>query len=564
LQISESDPYPGNELDKIRREEKRWEEEVVLPWIEKTKMTERDVWNSSGMRLKRIYTPADLKPARYMERLGFPGEYPFTRGIYPTMYRARPWTMRMISAYGTAEETNRRLKFLIEHGETGINLTLDSPTIYGYDSDDPTVKGEVGQGGAPISSLADMQVIFDGIPIDRISASLITHYLALPVFSMFAAMAEARGYDIRTISGTTQNDPMWFFHVANPVLPLRPSIKLAVDLLEWCTKHMPKWYAISVCGYHLREAGATAVQEAAISLADATVYLDEAKKRGLEIEQVAPQISFFMDVHNNFFEEIAKFRAMRRIWARMLRERYGAKDDRSLIFKFASQTAGCALTAQDPENNIVRVAIHALAAVLAGTQSLATDAYDEALGLPTEKSAKIALRTQQIILHETGVADVIDPLGGSYYVEWLTDEMEGQITSYLDRVEAMGGVLAATEKGFFRRDVTESAYRHQRDVEAGKVPIVGLNVHAGKVGRYKPCIVTVEATRKQGRRLRHVKRTRDQGAVEKALAKLRAAALRGENLTPYTIDCARVYATNGEIYGVFRDVYGTEPPPAYF
>ncbi len=562
--MDEQTLYTEAELERIRGEERRWVREKVEPWIERTHTSERKTSNSSGISLKRLYTPADLRQCSYVDRLGFPGEPPFTRGVYPTMYRGRPWTMRMISAYGTSEETNKRLKFLIDHGETGINLTLDSPTIYGYDSDDHAVKGEVGQGGAPISSLADMEVIFDGIPIDKVTASLITHYLGLPVFSMFVAMAEGRGYDLTAISGTTQNDPMWFFHVANPVLPLRPSIKLAVDLLEWCAQNMPKWYAVNVCGYHPREAGATAVQEAAISLADATVYLDESIKRGLDIDQVAPLISFFMDVHNNFFEEIAKFRAMRRIWARMLRERYGAKKDRSLLFKFASQTAGCALTAQDPENNIVRVAIHALAAVLSGTQSLATDAYDEALGLPTEKSAKVALRTQQILLHETGVADVIDPLGGSYYLEWLTDEVEEQVLKYLDRVSAMGGVLAATEKGFFRREVTESSYRYQQNVESGQVPVVGVNVHQGKTGRYKPCIVTLKATRRQAARLRRLKRTRNQGAVEKALGRLKDAAGRGENLCPYVIDCARAYATNGEIYGVFREVYGREPPPVHF
>ncbi|MFQ5710170.1 MAG: methylmalonyl-CoA mutase [Candidatus Geothermarchaeales archaeon] len=557
--------FDRSALERIRKEEGEWEGGVVKRWIEEKKAPEKEKYETiSGIPVKRLYTPADVAELNYSRDLGFPGVYPFTRGIYPTMYRGRPWTIRMVSGYGSAEDANERFKFLLRHGETGLNLALDSPTIYGYDSDDPKVRGEVGQGGAPVSSLADLEVIFRDIPIDEITTSLITHFLGMPTFAMFVALVEKRGIPLAKVGGTTQNDPLWLFHVGNPPIPLKPSIKLSVDLLEWSVNNMPKWYAINVCGYHIREAGATAVQEAAFTLADATAYIDEALARGLSIDQFAPNISFFLNCHNNFFEEIAKFRAMRKVWARLLKEKYGARDPRSMLFKFHTQTAGCALTAQEAENNIVRTTIHALAAVLGGTQSLHTDSYDEALCLPTERAAKIALRTQQIIQLESGIPDTIDPLGGSYYVEWLTREVENKIWEYLDRVEDMGGVVEATEKQFFRREITESAYKYQLGVENAEIPVVGVNVFRGRKPKMKLLRVTREAEEKQIERLREVRERREKRRVEEALNQLSKAAKRRQNLTPFAIEAAKVYATNGEIYGVFREAYAEERAPTYF
>ncbi|MDJ0269290.1 MAG: methylmalonyl-CoA mutase family protein [Aigarchaeota archaeon] len=559
--------YSRDFLERLKSERERWENITLRQWIEKTGVPERDVsTTASGIPIKRVFTPEDMKDIDYFRDIGFPGEYPYTRGIYPNMYRGRMWTIRMVTGYGTPEETNRRFKFMLEHGETGLNLVLDSPSIYGYDSDDPRVRGEVGQGGSPISSLYDMETAFEDIPIDRITTSLITYFVGMPIFAMFVAMARKRGLDVSKIGGTTQNDTLMLFHVGNPPLPLEPALKLSVDLLEWCAYNMPRWYAISVCGYQLREAGATAVQEAAFTIADAMVYVEEAMRRGLTADQAARHISFFLCVHNDFFEEVAKFRAMRKVWAKLMRERYKARDPRSWLFKFHAQTSGVALTAQEPENNIVRTAYHALAAVLGGVQSLHTDAMDEALGLPTEKAARIALRTQQILFYETGVANVVDPLAGSYYVEYLTKRVEEAIWRKLDEIEAIGGMLEATRRQLPRKEISDSRYETLLKIESGEIPVVGVNIYQAR-GSEKPDIellrVTLELEEKQVERVRYVKRMRNDEAVRARLEELREAARQNKNLTPYAIEAASAYATVGEIYEVFREVYGTQQALAW-
>jgi methylmalonyl-CoA mutase N-terminal domain/subunit len=554
--------YDRGFLSKLKKEFERWEETTLKDWLKKKNSKERDVkTTSSGIPIKRVFTPLDVENVDYFSDLGFPGEYPYTRGIYPNMYRGRMWTIRMVSGYGTPEETNKRFKYLLEHGETGLNLVLDSPTIYGYDSDDPRVRGEVGQGGSPIVSLYDMETAFEGIPIENITTSLITYFLGMPVFAMYVALAKKRGIDFSRIGGTTQNDPLMLFHVGNPPLPLEAAIKLSVDLLEWVCYNMPKWYAISVCGYQLREAGATAVQEAAYSIADAQAFIEEGLRRGLNIDDIAKHISFFLCVHNDFFEEIAKFRAMRKVWARIMRDKYKAKDPASWMFKFHAQTSGVALTAQEPENNIVRTAYHALAAVLGGVQSLHTDAMDEALGLPTAKTARIALRTQQILFYETNVANVVDPLGGSYYVEYLTKKMEEAIWSKLNEIEAEGGILEATKKMIPRKDIEEARYTTLLKIENGEIPVVGVNIFRSQESDKLDIDilrVTLDLENKQIQRVKRIRETRNNEEVKRKLEAMKEAALRGENLTPYAIDAALSYATVGEIYSVFREVYGVQ------
>jgi len=549
-------------LKELEKRYNEWENKTLKEWINKKKGEQREIKSTaSGFPLKILYTPLDVKEIDYFEDINFPGEYPYVRGIYPNMYRGKMWTIRMVSGYGTPEETNLRFKYLLEHGETGLNLVLDSPSIYGYDSDDPRVRGEVGQGGSPICSLYDMETAFEGIPIENITTSLITYFVGLPIFSMFVALAKKRGLDLKLIGGTTQNDPLMLFHVGNPPLPLESAIKLSVDLLEWVCYNMPKWYAISVCGYQLREAGANAVQEAAYSIADAQAYIEEGLRRGLDIDEIAKHISFFLCVHNDFFEEIAKFRAMRKVWAKLMKEKYKAKDPRSWIFKFHAQTSGVALTAQEPENNIVRTAYHALAAVLGGVQSLHTDAMDEALGLPTAKAARIALRTQQILFYETGVANVVDPLGGSYFVEYLTKKMEEAIWAKLKEIEEEGGILEATKKMIPRKDIEETRYNTLLKIESGEIPIVGLNIFrtsdSDKID-IDILRVTLDLEEKQINRVKKIKEMRNNEDVKIKLEKLREAALSGKNLTPYTIDAALSYATVGEIYSIFREVYGEQ------
>jgi len=538
---------------------KQWEETSLRDSLQHYPERKDLFLNSSDIPVRRLYTEADVEGKEYLDTLGFPGEFPYTRGIYPTMYRARLWTMRQFSGYGTAEETNRRFRYLLEHGETGLSIAFDNPTLMGYDTDDPLAGGEFGFGGVGIDTLKDTEILFDGIPMGRITTSMTINGPAPIIWAMYVATAEKRGVPEAQLDGTTQNDILKEYVAQNEfIYPPEPSVKLVVDTIEYAAKRMPKWHPVSISGYHIREAGSTAVQELAFTLANGLTYVDEAIERGLDIDEFAPQLSFFFNSHNDFFEEVAKFRAARRIWAREIRERYHPKNPQSLYLRFHSQTAGVTLTAQQPETNVVRVALQALAAVLGGTQSLHTNSLDEALGLPTEKAVRIALRTQQIIAHESGVASTVDPLGGSYYVEWLTNEMEEGVYRYFDRIESIGGVVAGIRKGFFLKEIAEASYRFQRELGRKDRIIVGVNEY---LVDEKPEVDVFEADPEgvatQLERLRKVKSERNTPGVHRKLEALRAAAREEENLMPYIVNAVRAYATLGEVVGALREVYGS-------
>jgi len=560
--------FREEELERLRREYERWEREVVPEWLKRLPERMEEFTTLSGIPLRRVYTPLDLKGWDYMEKLGLPGEYPFTRGIHATMYRARIWTMRMFSGYGGPEETNRRLKFLIKHGETGLSLAFDDPTLIGIDPDDPLAEGQVGIVGVSVPTLKDMEIIFDGINLGGVTTNMTINPPAPVLLSFYVAVAEKQGVPYHGIGGTTQNDPLKEFIAQKTyVFPPEAAVKVAMDLVEWSVRSLPRWNPISISGYHIREAGATAVQELAFTLADGIEYVRQLTGRGLDVDEFAPRLSFFFNSHINFFEEIAKFRAARRMWARIMREWFGAKKRRSLWLRFHTQTSGASLVAQEPWNNIVRTAIEALAAVLGGTQSLHTNSFDEPFRVPSEFAARIALRTQQIIAYETGVADVVDPLGGSYFVEWLTDEIEERAWRYIERIESMGGMLEAVKKGYPQREVTESAYRFQREVEEGRRLIVGVNIFRSdevEDVRKVPLLEfdQAEVEERQKRRVKWVRSMRNRERWERSLDNLRRAAEKGENIMPYVLEAARSYATIGEIMGVLREVYGTyaEPP----
>jgi methylmalonyl-CoA mutase N-terminal domain/subunit len=497
--------------------------------------------------------------------ISFPGEFPYTRGIHPTGYRGKLWTMRQFAGFGTPEETNARFKYLTREGQTGLSVAYDLPALMGYDADSPLSEGEVGKCGVAISSLADMEVLFDGIPLEGVTVSQTINAPASVFLAMYLVVAEKQGADWKKISGTLQNDILKEYIAQKEwIYPIRCAMKLVIDTIEFCTNHVPRYNPISVSGYHIREAGATALQELAFTLRDGIEYVQWGVDAGLDVDAFVPRISFFFNAHNDFFEEIAKYRAARRIWARVMRERFGTKSERSLQLRFHTQTAGVSLTVQQPLNNIVRVAIQALAGVLGGTQSLHTDAYDEALALPTDNAALIALRTQQIIAEETGVASTIDPLGGSYFVEALTRTMEDGALDYFDRIDRMGGMVGAVEKGFPQREIQDSAYQYQKALERGDQIIVGVNKYQMKNEPQEvPTLVIPEGVReRQVERLEETRAHRDKGAVGKALDKLRLAAQRGENTMPATIEAVRAYGTLGEICSALRDVYGLYEEPA--
>jgi len=479
------------------------------------------------------------------------------------MYRGRLWTMRMFAGFGTAEETNARYKYLLEHGETGLSVAFDMPTLYGYDTDDPQAEGEFGKCGVAVSSLADMEILFDGIPVDEITTSMTINAPAAVLWAMYIVAAEKRGIPMHVLGGTIQNDILKEYIAQKEfIFPPGPSMRLVVDTFEFGMKHLPKWNTISISGYHIREAGATAVQEVAFTLADGLTYVQAGIDRGLDVDAFAPRLSFFFNAHNDFLEEIAKFRAARRIWAREMRERFGAKDPRSWWMRFHTQTAGCSLTAQQPENNIVRTAIQALAAVLGGTQSLHTNSMDEALALPSEKAVTIALRTQQIIAHESGVANTVDPLAGSYCIEALTDQIEREVREYFRKIEALGGVIPAIEKGFFQRELAESAYRYQREIDTKERIIVGVNEYVLDEPLEIPLLkMDPQGYERQCARLQRVRATRDNELVGQRLKALEEAARGTENLMPYILDAVRAYCTLGEICGVFRKVFGEYREP---
>ncbi|MGA9348854.1 MAG: methylmalonyl-CoA mutase family protein [Anaerolineae bacterium] len=549
--------------DEIREEQDKWKETTLQKTL--TRFPERrDTFiTTSSAPVERLYTPLDIADFDYERDLGFPGQYPFTRGVHPTMYRGRLWTMRMFAGFGTAEETNARYKYLLEHGETGLSVAFDMPTLYGYDTDDPQAEGEFGKCGVAVSSLADMEILFDDIPMDEITTSMTINSPAAVIWAMYIAATEKRGIPMEVLGGTIQNDILKEYIAQKEfIFPPKPSMRLVVDTFEFGTKYLPKWNTISISGYHIREAGATAAQELAFTLADGLEYVKAGMERGLDVDEFAPRLSFFFNAHNDFFEEIAKFRAARRIWAREMKEKFGAKNPRSWWLRFHTQTAGCSLTAQQPENNIVRTAIQALAAVLGGTQSLHTNSMDEALALPSESAVRIALRTQQIIAHESGVVNTVDPLAGSYFVEALTNRMEEEAYEYFRKIESLGGMLGAIERGFPQREIAESAYRYQREIDTGQRTIVGVNDYLTDEPLTIPLLeIDREGERRQRERLARVRRERDNELVAQRLEALREAAQGTENLMPYILDAVRAYATLGEICGVFREVFGEYREP---
>jgi len=519
----------------------------------------------SGIEVKRLYTPEDISHIDYYRDIGFPGEFPFLRGIHSTMYRGRLWTMRQFAGFGSAEETNQRYKYLLEHGETGLSVAFDYPTLYGYDTDHPLARGEFGKCGVAVSSLKDMEILFSGIPVDKITTSMTINGPAAIVWGFYIANAENQGIDRRVIGGTIQNDILKeYIAQKSYIFPPEPSMRLIVDTFEFGYKEVPRWNTISISGYHIREAGSTAVQELAFTLGDGLEYVRWAMRRGLKIDDFAPRLSFFFNAHNDFFEEIAKYRAARRIWAKELKK-LGAKKPRSLLMRFHTQTAGCSLTAQQPEINIVRVTLQALSAVLGGTQSLHTNSMDEALALPSEKAVRIALRTQQIIAEESGVTNTVDPLGGSYYVEWLTDKMEEETYKYFDRVERFGGVIPAIEKGFFQREIAESAYRYQKEVDENKRFIVGVNKYKMDEPIDIPILKMDEkGEERQINRLKKLRKDRNKAKFERSINRLRKAAEGDENLMPYILDCVHSYATLGETCDVLREVFGEYKEPIIY
>ncbi|MGE5620728.1 MAG: methylmalonyl-CoA mutase [Sphingomonadaceae bacterium] len=544
--------------EEIGEKRKEWEEGPLRDAVGLRPERKDQFVTTSGVPVERLYTPADVPDRSYLDQLGFPGLFPFTRGIHPTMYRGRLWTMRMFAGFGSAEETNARFKYLLQEGQTGLSVAFDTPTLYGYDTDHPMASGEFGRCGVAVSSLADMEVLFDGIPVDRITTSMTVNGPAAVVWAMYIVAAEKRGIPRARLGGTIQNDILKEFIAQKEfIFPPGPSMRLVVDTIEFGAREMPLWNTLSISGYHIREAGATAVQELAFTLYDGLAYVQAAVDRGLDVDDFAPRLSFFFNVHNDFFEEIAKFRAARRIWAREMRDRFGAKDPRSWRLRFHSQTAGCSLTAQQPENNVVRVALQALAAVLGGSQSLHTNSMDEALALPSEEAARIALRTQQIIAHESGVTNTVDPLGGSYFVEALTDRTERAVREYFRRIDELGGAIPAIEKGFFQREIADSAHRYQREIDEGKRTIVGVNDYRSEEPPRIPLLkMDPEGERKHLARLGRVRRARDNAWVTRCLDDLRRVAAGSGNTMPYIIEAARAYATLGEIVGVFREVFG--------
>src|SRR5205809_1360195 len=552
-------------LEQLKDERRQWEETTVSK--SQQRLPERDnLITTSSVPINRVYTPQDNDSLDYSRDIGLPGEYPYTRGVQPTMYRAKPWTMRMFAGFGSAEDTNKRFKYLLSQGQTGLSTAFDMPTLYGYDTDHELAAGEFGKCGVASWALADMEVLFDGLPLDKITTSMTINSPAAVIWAMYIVNAEKRGFPMASLGGTLQNDILKEYSAQKEFLfPPQPSMRLVTDTIEFGTRHMPRWNTISISGYHIREAGATAVQELAFTIADGLAYVDAALKRGLKIDEFAPRLPFFFDIHNDFFEEIAKFRAGRRLWAKLMRERYGAKDPRSWLMRCHAQTAGVSLTAQQPDNNIIRTAIQALAAVLGGTNSLHTNSLDEALALPTEKAVLIALRTQQIIAHESGVVNTVDPLGGSYFIEALTDETERAAVDYLNRIDALGGVLACILNGFFQREIAESAYRYQQEIDQHKRTIVGVNDYIMEENISVPTLyIDRVGERAHLERLNRVRRERDNAAVKRSLENLRRVAEGTENTMPAIIEAVKTYATLGEIMDVFRTVFGEYMEPAVF
>jgi len=553
--------FDEKSMELISKEKDEWDREASRFGERKLKFV-----TSSGISVKRLYTPLDLKGFDYLRSLGFPGRPPYTRGVYHNMYRGRLWTMRQYAGYGTAEESNKRFKYLLKLGQTGLSVAFDLPTQVGIDPDHPLAMGEVGRVGVSVPTLKDMERLFDGVPLEKVSTSMTINATAHILQAMYVAIGRMQGASLKDLSGTVQNDILKEYVARGQyIFPPEPSMRLVVDIIEYSCRNMPRWNFISVSGYHMHEAGCNAVQEIAFTFANAIEYVKAAIDRGLGVDEFAPRFSFFFGVHNDFFEEIAKFRAARRLWARIMREKFDAKNPRSMHLRFHVQTCGSTLTAQQSEINIVRVAIQALAAVLGGAQSLHTNSYDEALCLPTEKAVRIALRTQQIIAEESGVTNTVDPLGGSYYIEWLTNEIEDKALKYIEKIEKIGGAVAAIKSGYIQREIADSAYRSQKEIETGDRCVVGVNKYVVEEEiSYEILKVNPEVERKQIEHVRKLKATRDNSKVKKVLQKMREIAESDENILPITIDAVKSYATIGEICDVLRDVFGEYKAPTVF
>jgi methylmalonyl-CoA mutase N-terminal domain/subunit len=555
--------YDKNKLDELKASLEKWEDTSLKKALSQLPERADEFITTSSEPINRLYTPLDVAENDYASTLGLPGEYPYTRGVHPTLHRSKLWTMRMFAGFGTAEETNARFKYLLEQGQTGLSIAFDLATLMGYDTDQPEALGEFGKCGVAISSLKDMEILLDGIPLDKVSSSMTINSPAAIVWAMYLAAAENKGLRLDQLRGTTQNDILKEFIAQKEfIFPPEPSMRLVVDTMEYGSQRVPQWNTISISGYHIREAGSTAAQELAFTLADGLEYVRWGIARGMDVDEFAPRLSFFFNAHNDFFEEIAKYRAARRIWAREMRETFKAKNPRSWLLRFHTQTAGVSLTAQQPENNVVRVALQALAAVLGGTQSLHTNSLDEALALPSEHSVTIALRTQQIIAEESGVTNTVDPLGGSFFVEAQTDRMEQEAYAYFRRIEEMGGVIPAIEKGFMQGEIADAAYRYQREIDTGIRKIVGVNAYAEN----KPLSIPIlkmdpNGYTRQVSRLNEVRKTRDSGRVGQTLDKLRIACEGTENTMPYIMECVHAYCTLGEIVGVMTKVFGKYEEP---
>jgi len=555
--------YDKTILDELKNSLSKWEQTSLKKALNQLPERADEFITTSSEPINRIYTPLDITDLDYTADLGLPGEYPYTRGVHPTLHRSKLWTMRMFAGFGTAEETNARFKYLLEQGQTGLSIAFDLATLMGYDTDQPEALGEFGKCGVAISSLKDMEILLDGIPLDKVSSSMTINSPAAIIWAMYIAAAEKQGVRSDQLRGTTQNDILKEFIAQKEyIFPPEPSMRLVVDTMEFGAQKVPQWNTISISGYHIREAGSTAAQELAFTLADGMEYVRWGITRGMDVDEFAPRLSFFFNAHNDFFEEIAKYRAARRIWAREMRETFKAINPRSWLMRFHTQTAGVSLTAQQPENNVVRVAVQALAAVLGGTQSLHTNSLDEALALPSEHSVTIALRTQQIIAEESGVTNTVDPLGGSYFVEAQTNRMEKDAYAYFRRIEDLGGVIPAVEKGFMQSEISDAAYRYQREIDAGIRKIVGVNAYAEK----KPLSIPIlkmdpNGYTRQVARLNEVRKTRDSGRVGQTLDNLRIACEGTENTMPYIMECVHSYCTLGEIVGVMTKVFGKYEEP---
>ncbi len=551
--------------DNFKKSCQDWEKKTE-EWLKKHPEREKNFTSISNHPTGRLYTSLDLEGKNEAEEIGLPGEFPYTRGIYPTMYRGRQWTMRQFAGFGSARDTNKRFHYLLDHGQTGLSTAFHFPTLMGYDSDSPRARGEVGVCGVAIDTLRDMEILFDKIPLDKVTTSMTINPPAAVLLCMYIAVGDQQGVPRAKLGGTIQNDILKEYIAQNSyVFPVEPSMRLIVDTFEFCMKELPKWHPISISGYHIRESGSTAAQELAFTIADGIAYVQAAIDRGLPVDDFAPQLSFFWDIHNDFFEEIAKLRAARRMWAKIMRDRFGAKKEASLQMKFHCQTAGVSLTAQQPYNNVVRVTLQALAGVLGGTQSLHTNSLDETLALPTDESVRIALRTQQIIAHESGVANTVDPLGGSYYVEKLTDELEAQAHEYIQKIDQMGGMVKAIDLGFPMKERAEASYRFQNQVEKKEKIIVGLNDFVLE-NEKPPEILKINdrIEKEQIASLKKVKESRDSQAVQKTLLELKQAASTPENLVPYILKAVKTYASVGEIMGTLREVFGEYHDPGIF